>query len=243
MRIDRIIAQRGEYSRKIANKMVRRGRVEVEGVPCTDPKSHFPENAHVCIDGYELPQKVRVYLYHKPPGVLSATDDAMGRPCVGDILPVHHHLVGRLDMETRGLLLLSMDGQLTQALLHPKREVEREYCAWVEGEPQDSLIETLRVGVQTSLGLASAKVLSIEENCVRLVVTEGRNRIVRRMLHNAGHSVLDLMRVRFGPIELGEIEEGMMRPILVDEEENLDAFIQQLSTHKQPSIPKKEREQ
>lgn len=231
MRIDRIIAQRGEYSRKIANKMVRRGRVEVDGVSCTNPKSHFPENASISIDGYELPQKVRVYLYHKPPGVLSATDDAMGRPCVGDVLPVHHHLVGRLDMETRGLLLLSMDGHLTQTLLHPKREVEREYCAWVEGEPDDSLIEKLHQGVETSVGLAKARVLSIEGNCVRLVVTEGRNRIVRRMLHNSGHSVLDLMRVRFGPIELGDIEEGMMRPISNDEEEIVNAFIKQLSVH------------
>ena len=240
MRIDRIIAQRGEYSRKISNKMVRRGRVEVEGVSCIDPKSHFPENAHVCIDGYELPQRVRVYVYHKPPGVLSATDDPMGRPCVGDVLPVHHHLVGRLDMETRGLLLLSMDGHLTQALLHPKREVEREYCAWVDGEPDNGLIDVLRKGVETSLGLAQAKVLSIEGNCVRLVVTEGRNRIVRRMLHNAGHSVLDLMRVRFGPIELGDIEEGMMRPISTGQEDILNSFIQKLSTNKQ-NISKKEK--
>jgi len=240
MRIDRIIAQRGEYSRKIAMKMVRRGRVEVEGVSCTDPKSHFPENAHVCIDGYELPQRVRVYVYHKPPGVLSTSFDSMGRPCVGDLLPIHHHLVGRLDMETRGLLLLSMDGHLTQALLHPKREVEREYCAWVEGDPDIDLIETLRNGVETSLGLAKAKVLSIEGNCVRLVVTEGRNRIVRRMLHNAGHSVLDLMRVRFGPIELGDIEEGMMRPITATQEDILNAFIHGLRAVKQP-ISKKEK--
>ena len=232
MRIDRIIAQRGEYSRKHANKMVRRGRIKVEGISCVEPKSHFPEHAHVTIDGYELPQKVRMYLYHKPPGMLSTTEDPMGRSCVGDVLPVHHHLVGRLDMETRGLLLLSMDGHLTQALLHPKREVEREYCAWVDGEPEESLVERLHQGVETSLGLAQAKVLSIEGNCVRLVVTEGRNRIVRRMLHNAGHSVLDLMRVRFGPMLLGDIEEGLMRPMNKEEEENLDAFVKQLSTKK-----------
>ena len=237
MRIDRIIAQRGEYSRKIANRMVRKGRVEVEGVSCVDPKSHFPENAKIYIDGYELPQKVRVYLYHKPPGVLSATFDPMGRPCVGDVLPIHHHLVGRLDMETRGLLLLSNDGRLTQALLHPKREVEREYFAWVEGTPKESLIEVLHRGVETSLGIAQAKVLSIEENCIRLVVKEGRNRIVRRMLHNSGYSVLDLMRVRFGPIELGDIEEGMMHPISAEQDSYLNDFIKRLSK----PISKKER--
>ena len=81
--------------------------------------------------------------------------------------------------------------------------MEREYLAWVEGEPSAALVETLQKGVETSLGIARAKVLDISANCVRLVVTEGRNRIVRRMLHNAGHSVQDLMRVRFGPILLG----------------------------------------
>ena len=197
----------------------------VNGEECRDPKAQFPEDAEICIDGYELAPIIRVYAYHKPPGVLSVNEDPMGRSCVGDVLPVRHHIVGRLDMETRGLLLLSMDGTLTQKLLHPKRAVEREYCAWVEGSPDESLVSRLREGVETSLGLAQAKVLSIEGNCVRLVVTEGRNRIVRRMLHNAGHSVLDLQRMRFGPIELGDLEEGIMRPLSTEEEVLLDTFL------------------
>jgi pseudouridine synthase len=118
-----------------------------------------------------------------------------------------------------------MDGSVTQGLLHPKRAVEREYCAWVEGLPEETLFHRLQEGVETSLGLARAKVLSIEGNCVRLVVTEGRNRIVRRMLHNAGFSVLDLMRVRFGPIILGDLDEGMMRPLEPEEEQDLDGFL------------------
>ena len=159
--------------------------------------------------------------------MLSTVEDPYARPCVGDLLPVHHHIVGRLDMETRGLLLLSMDGQLTQTLLHPKRKVEREYLAWVEGEPTSTLIETLQQGVETSLGIAQAKVLNISANCVRLVVTEGRNRIVRRMLHNAGHSVQDLMRVRFGPILLGDIEESMMEPLSEEQLQQMYAYIKQ----------------
>ena len=206
-------------------KMVVRGRVMVNGELCRDPKAQFADDAEVTIDGYELLPIIRVYAYHKPAGMLSVTEDPMGRSCVGDVLPVRHHVVGRLDMETRGLLLFSMDGTLTQKLLHPKRSVEREYCAWVEGTPDETLVERLRVGVETSLGLAQAKVLSIEGNCVRLVVTEGRNRIVRRMLHNAGHSVVDLQRMRFGPIELAELEEGMMRPLTQEEENLLDTFL------------------
>ena len=227
MRLDRILAKRGEYSRKIASKMIRRKRVAVEGELCSNPKAHFPENASVTIDGYELPSIVPVYAFHKPAGMLSTVEDPYARPCVGDLLPVHHHIVGRLDMETRGLLLLSMDGQLTQTLLHPKRKVEREYLAWVEGEPTSTLIETLQQGVETSLGIAQAKVLNISANCVRLVVTEGRNRIVRRMLHNAGHSVQDLMRVRFGPILLGDIEESMMEPLSEEQLQQMYAYIKQ----------------
>ena len=132
---------------------------------------------------------------------------------MGDWLPHRYHIVGRLDLETHGLLLFSTDGALTQYLLHPKRSFEREYVATVEGELTDKLIETLAKGVETSLGLATAKVLSIEENVVRLVVTEGRNRIVRRMLHNAGHSVLDLHRVRYGLVELGDLAVGQTRPL------------------------------
>ena len=227
MRLDRILAKRGEYSRKIASKMIRRKRVAVEGELCSDPKAHFPEDASITIDGYTLPSMVPVYAFHKPAGMLSTVSDPYARPCVGDLLPMHHHIVGRLDMDTRGLLLISMDGQLTQALLHPKREVEREYLAWVEGEPSAELVETLAKGVQTSLGIARAKVLDIADGCVRLVVTEGRNRIVRRMLHNAGHSVQDLMRVRFGPIVLGEIEESMMEPLSEEQLQQIYAYIKQ----------------
>jgi len=207
--------------------MIRKKRVCVDGVMCREPKAQFPEDAAITIDGYALPPIIPVYAFHKPAGMLSTVDDPYARPCVGDLLPVRHHIVGRLDMDTRGLLLLSMDGQLTQTLLHPKRAVEREYLAWVEGEPQSSLVETLQQGVKTSLGVATAKVLSIDGNCVRLIVTEGRNRIVRRMLHNAGHSVLDLMRVRFGPILLGNIEESMMEPLREDQLSALKGFVKQ----------------
>jgi len=225
MRLDRILAQRGEYSRKLAGKMIRRKRVAVEGELCNNPKAHFPENASITIDGYELPSIVPIYVFHKPAGMLSTVDDPYARPCVGDLLPVHHHIVGRLDMDTRGLLLLSMDGQLTQMLLHPKRGVEREYLAWVEGNPSADLKDVLKKGVETSLGIAQANVLDISDNCIRLTVTEGRNRIVRRMLHNAGHSVLDLQRIRFGPILLGDIEESMMEALSEEQLKELSLFM------------------
>ena len=136
---------------------------------------------------------------------------------MGVFVPPRYHIVGRLDLETRGLLLLSIDGELTQRLLHPKRGVEREYIAIVEGAPGQELIPRIAAGIETGVGLAQGEILSIQENEIRLIMREGRNRIVRRMLHNAGHSVVDLFRVRFGPFELEDLEEGELRPASFEE--------------------------
>ena len=226
MRLDRILALRGGYSRKQSMKMIRSKRVYIDDVMCNKASCHFDIDANIRIDEFPLKPRILMYVYHKPVGMLSTTDDELGRPCVGDILPVRHHLVGRLDMDTSGLLLLSMEGSFTQFLLHPKRAIEREYIATVEGEPKETLVEKLAKGVETSLGLAQAKVVSIEANKVRLIVTEGRNRIVRRMLHNSGHSVIELQRLRFGNIELGDLEEGHMRPVSAQELESLKTSMQ-----------------
>ena len=221
MRLDKILATRGGYSRKEVSKMIRRGRVLVNGERCKDPKNHFEEDAKLEVDGFEIAPSYPLYMYHKPVGMVTTTEDSWGRECVGDILPVHYHIVGRLDKDTRGLLLFSRDGQLTQHLLHPKRKIEREYIATVAGEPKEELIERLAKGIETSVGLAKGKVLSIEGDKVCVVMTEGRNRIVRRMLHNAGHSVLDLFRVRFGPFLLEDLEEGTRKAITAKDLEQL----------------------
>ena len=169
------------------------------------------------LDGISIEPLPTLLAFHKPVGLVTTESDPHGRPCVGDWLPHRYHIVGRLDLDTHGLLLFSTDGSLTQHLLHPKRAIEREYVAKVEGEPTSQLVEKLANGVETSVGLATAKVLSIEDDVVRLVVTEGRNRVVRRMLHNAGHSVLDLQRVRYGTVVLGDLEIGQTRILTEDE--------------------------
>ena len=216
-RIDKVLALRGGYSRKIAGSMIRQGRVQVDGEVFRKRSEHCSEDCHLTVDGYEIPKVNPILVFHKPAGVLTAMADSWDRPCVGDIVPPRYHIIGRLDQETRGLLLLGMDGKLTQRLLHPKRAVEREYIAVVDGEPDAGLIEKVASGVSTSVGLAKGEILSIEENRVRLIMREGRNRIVRRMLHNAGFSVLDLFRLRFGPFALHELEEGRVRPALPTE--------------------------
>ena len=216
-RLDRLICERGGDSRKQASLLVRKKRVTSNGILLLQGAQRYPENIPIEIDSEVLKVLPTVIAFHKPEGVLSANSDFEGRPCVGDWLPPRFHIVGRLDSDTRGLLLFSRDGALTQRMLHPKFGTEREYIATVKGNPKPELISQLAVGVSTSLGLAQARVLDLGEDWVRLVVTEGRNRIVRRMLHNAGHSVLELERVRFGTITIGDLAEGASRNVTTEE--------------------------
>ena len=217
MRLDKWLAQYGGMSRSEATKAIRRKQVTVDGTIINRSNTKIPTGAAVELDGVSIEPLPRLLAFHKPLGLVTTESDPHDRPCVGDWLPHRYHIVGRLDLDTHGLLLFSTDGNLTQHLLHPKRAIEREYVAKVEGEPTSQLISKLEKGVETSVGHATAKVLSIEWNVVRLVVTEGRNRVVRRMLHNAGHSVLDLQRVRYGVVELGDLAVGQTRPLTEDE--------------------------
>ena len=213
MRLERWLAQYGGLSRSEAIKLIRRKMVTINGVVCNVPKQQVQSTDSVCLDGLPIVEPPSLLAFHKPTGMITANSDPHGRSCVGDWLPHRYHIVGRLDLDTHGLLIFSRDGQLTQYLLHPKRAIEREYIAKVEGTPTSDLIERLATGIETSVGLAQATVLDITEDVVRLTVTEGRNRVVRRMLHNAGHSVLDLQRVRFGRIQLGDLPMGQTRPL------------------------------
>ena len=213
MRLDKWLAQYGGMSRSEATKAIRRKQVTVNGTMINSPNTKMPTGAVVELDGISIEPLPPLLAFHKPVGLVTTESDPHGRPCVGDWLPHRYHIVGRLDLDTHGLLLFSTDGTLTQHLLHPKRAIEREYVAKVEGEPTSQLIDKLAKGVETSVGLATATVLSVEADIVRLVVTEGRNRMVRRMLHNAGHSVLDLQRVRYGTVELGDLAVGQTRAL------------------------------
>lgn len=167
------------------------------------------------------PDVPRLALFHKPLGVHSTLRDPQGRPSLAtaasELVQLGLHPVGRLDAETDGLLLFSSDGALTQWLLHPKRAVEREYQATVAPEPDETLAERLAAGIRTSDGIFCARVLSQEGATVTLVVTEGKHRMVRRMLANAGHPVLALRRLRYGPFVLGALPAGAWRKATEEE--------------------------
>lgn len=165
---------------------------------------------------------------HKPPGILCTRSDPHGGATVYDILPEELsglRYVGRLDRDTEGLLLLTNEGDASHGLQHPSRGVEREYAAWVEGVPTSRTLERLARGVDLDDGPARAERATLEKHegggaRLSLVMVEGRKREVRRLLEAVGHPVVRLVRVRFGPVELGDLPPGRWR-VLSEKERRL----------------------
>lgn len=224
-RLQKRIARAGVASRRKAEELIRQGRVTVEGEVATLGQ-RVREADTVLIDGVELPGRARpvTYLLNKPPGVLSTVRDDRGRRTVMDLLPgvPGLHPVGRLDLESEGALLLSNDGDLTLRLSHPRYGHSKEYRVWCkEGTPGRAALARLRVGVALDDGLAKARRAEpVEGGCV-LVIAEGRNRQVRRMLAAVGYEVVRLQRTRIGSLGLGDLGLGSYRRLSPSEVEAL----------------------
>lgn len=240
-RIERIISNRGWGSRKEVAKLFRNGLVKIDGIKILSGATKVPADAEIEVDGmisYEVPL---LALYHKPVGIHSTMGDPMNRASLEELKLDYPYLksmhpVGRLDADTSGLLLFSSNGQLTQTLLHPSSNIEREYEAIVAGEVNEfGLREVLAAGVETTEGTFAAKLVAVQKledvddsvskdksegvaildnkrSFVRLTVTEGKYRMVRRILHNAGHSVIHLHRIRYGGVYLSDLEESDVCP-------------------------------
>jgi 23S rRNA pseudouridine2605 synthase len=236
LRVDRLLVSRGLGNRREIQKWIRRGKVSYEGSQITNPSTHLPIDVTLLVNGELCDPIPKLIAYHKPLGQLSTLRDPWGRSGLDYVLPIQWrssvHPVGRLDADTSGLLLFSSDGALTQYLLHPKRCMSRRYRAIVNHLPDD-LKQNLIDGVETSLGCFAAVLERIEpfetdrhadytttdheldeaRGVIWLSVTEGKHRMVRRMLHNAGASVLALHRAQYGSVELGELSEGEYRVV------------------------------
>lgn len=227
VRIQKFLSRAGVASRRGAEELMVQGRVRVNGSVVTTPGTRIvPSEDRVEVDGREIGRvPFRWILFNKPAGVLTTTDDPHGRPTVYDLLPDDASglsYVGRLDLDTEGLLLLTNEGDAVHALLHPSYGVEREYEAGVEGVPDAGTLRRLTRGVELEDGparAASAEVVGREgeDAVVRLVLLEGRKREVRRLCSAVGHPVRRLRRVRFGPIGLGELPRGRWRELEEDE--------------------------
>jgi 23S rRNA pseudouridine2605 synthase len=221
-RLQRALARAGIASRRAAEDLIRERRVTVNGRVATVGDKVDPSTDAVAVDGVGvvLDPELRYHALHKPAGVTSTMRDAHATTDLRRLLPEGPRVfpVGRLDRDTEGLLLLTNDGALANRLLHPRYGVEREYLAEVEGAPTDRHVARLRRGIELDDGPARAVSATTVgrtggRGAVRLVVTEGRKREVRRMLSAIGLPVTRLIRVRFGPVRLGSLAPGTTREL------------------------------
>jgi 23S rRNA pseudouridine2605 synthase len=217
MRLAKFLAISGVASRRAAEEIVRSQRVTVNGETVTDPARDVSAEDMVRVDGAAVTSDAArvVYLLNKPPGVVSTASDPQRRRTVISLVPSPLRLypVGRLDIDTTGLILLTNDGELAHRLTHPSFEVPRTYRAVVGRAPiHDQALRALRRGVELEDGLtAPARVRRLAPDVLELTIHEGRKRQVKRMLEHVGHPVRRLERVAFGPLRLGDLALGAHR--------------------------------
>ena len=226
MRLARYLAHAGVASRRAAERLIADGRVRVAGEVITDPARDVDDASGVEVDGEPIsPEPREVWLVNKPAGVVSTAQDTHGRPIVTELVdsPLRLYPVGRLDADTTGLILLTNDGDLANALTHPRHGVPRVYRARVEPAPvPEAALRALREGVDLDDGRTSpAGVRQVAPGVVEMTLFEGRKRQVRRMCEAVGHPVRSLERVAFGPLRLGDLEPGAGRRLSAAEVERL----------------------
>ncbi len=230
IRLQKLIASTGLSSRRKAEMLIASGRVSVNGKVVTELGTKVdPERDHVKVDGKHLTSaQPFVYLMlNKPKNVMSTLDDPGGRDTVKDFLhgvSVRVFPVGRLDFDSEGLMLLTNNGELAQALLHPRYHVPKTYLIKVKGVLTDAEISQLQRGVKLEDGMTSPamvkKVKRAEANSwLEITIREGRKHQVKRMLESVGHLVIKLVRIRMGSLALGKLEPGEFR-FLTDREAN-----------------------
>ena len=229
-RLQKVLARVGIGSRRVCEDLIAEGRVLVDGEMAVLGRRVDPETALIEVDG--APVGVRPALVHyvlnKPAGVVTTADDPQGRPTVVGLVPNEPRVfpVGRLDVDTEGLLLLTNDGELAHRLTHPSYGVEKEYVAEVEGLPTRAVLRRLREGVELDDGpTAPARATLVDPSVVRLTIHEGRNRQVRRMCEAVGHSVVRLVRTRIGPLADRSLAPGAWRELTGDEVRSLQRAV------------------
>ncbi|HWF33782.1 MAG TPA: pseudouridine synthase [Solirubrobacteraceae bacterium] len=223
VRLGKFLASAGVASRRGAEALIRSGRVTVAGVVVIDPARDVGPDDAVAVDGAPVaaPAGRVVYAVNKPLGVVSTARDPQGRPTVVSLAPagVRLYPVGRLDIDTTGLILLTNDGELAHRLTHPRFEVPKTYRAVVARPPvRERELRALREGVELDDGPSlPARVERVAADTLEIGIREGRKRQVRRMCEAVGHRVRRLERVRFGPLELGSLREGGCRELTPQE--------------------------
>jgi 23S rRNA pseudouridine2605 synthase len=222
-RLQKLLARAGFGSRRACELLIAAGRVVVNDEVAILGTRADPAHARIAVDGVPVVvDTTRVYwLLNKPAGYVTTARDPQGRPTVVELVPQEPRAfpVGRLDLETEGLLLLTNDGELAELLTHPRHGVEKEYLAEVEGVPSAFALRALRQGVQLDDGPARAIRAQVVQrsnsggSALEVVVKEGRKRIVRRMCAEIGHPVRRLVRTRIGPLTDPKLAPGVCRAL------------------------------
>ena len=226
IRLQKALSRAGLMSRRKAEEAIAAGRVTINGRVAVLGDRIDPEVDRVEVDGVPVPVApgLVTYLLYKPVGVVSTVSDPQGRPTVVDLVPPEPRVwpVGRLDVDSEGLILLTNDGELTNHVTHPRHGVTKTYVVWVDGEVGRRELRRLTEGVHLEDGPARAVRARLLEShrgrsLVELVMAEGRKREVRRMMESIGHPVRRLVRTAIGPISDRELRPGGWRRLRPEE--------------------------
>lgn len=229
-RLQKVLASAGIGSRRKCEELITAGRVEVDRIVTTTLGTRVdPTRQEIRVDGERLPDPTKVvYALYKPVGVVTTHFDPSGRPRVVDLVPGERRLfpIGRLDRMSEGLILVTNDGGLANRLAHPRYGVEKRYHVQVAGRPSVETLDQLRQGVPLAEGLARVQRVAIrsqhrDSSVLDMVLDEGKNREIRRMLAKMGHKVHQLKRVAIGSLSLGNLLPGEHRKLSWDEVERL----------------------
>jgi 23S rRNA pseudouridine2605 synthase len=221
-RINKFLAHAGLGSRRHCEDLVRAGRVQIDGHKIRTLATQVLPGQEVKVDGKTIESEKLVYwLVHKPAGYLCTNHDPGRRPLAIDLVPEviqRVYTVGRLDEDSEGLLLLTNDGELAHTLMHPRFGIEKTYHALVAGSPTREDLDRLRKGIWLSVGHAKAvRVYKLKQQgnstWLEVVLAEGKNREIRRMLAQLDHKVMRLIRKAIGPIEIGKLKSGQSRAL------------------------------
>jgi 23S rRNA pseudouridine2605 synthase len=235
-RLQKILAEAGLCSRRAAENLIRQGRVTVGGQVATLGQKADPAADDIRLDGRPVAKSSAkaVFLFHKPKKVVTTLKDPQGRPCLAQFLAGFKERlfpVGRLDYDTAGLLILTNDGDLAQRLAHPRFGAAKTYLVTVRGRVDERALGRLKEGV--ILGerpTAPARVEVVERRVrgavLRLTIHEGRNHQVKRMCRRVGLVVADLVRLQIGPLALGDLAEGQLRPATAEEMRRLGRLME-----------------
>ncbi|MBU5424180.1 rRNA pseudouridine synthase [Cellulomonas hominis] len=222
VRLQKVLAQAGLGSRRACEELIAAGRVSVDGQVVLELGVRVdPRSAQIHVDGLrlQLDQSVVTIALNKPLGVVSTMHDPEGRPSLAEFVAGREERlfhVGRLDADSEGLILLTNDGELANRLSHPSHGVTKTYLATVEGRVPGGVGARLKRGVELEDGVVAVDAFRVvdatpQASLVEIVLHEGRNRVVRRLLEEVGHPVTRLLRTQIGPIKLGDLKVGRTR--------------------------------